>query len=135
MKTPGLLAIFFITACSLASALAQSASPSAAEAAPSQSQTLAPQNQSPAPQTTAAAADLGLVPKPRHVEPRSGSFAIAATTRITIRSEEERPAAAAIAEEIESATGRKPRISTASAGVTGAIFLTRLAPAQLPSEA
>src|ERR1044072_2852218 len=73
--------------------------------------------------------DLRLVPEPKQVQKQNGAFNITSKTRIVINSahrEEDRTAAETIAEEIESATGQKIKITTArSAPKSNAIYLAR----------
>src|SRR5258706_1271349 len=78
----------------------------------------------------AGAQDLKLIPEPRQVEKKSGAFPIGATTRIVVNSAhgaEDRVAAETIADEIESATGHRPAVSSAAALPAAAvIYLTRI---------
>ncbi len=60
------------------------------------------------------------------MEKHSGSFAVSATTRIVVRAAEDRLAGDAIADEIERATGKRPRVAVGSATPAGTIYLTRL---------
>ena len=73
--------------------------------------------------------DLKLVPEPKQVQKQNGAFDITSKTRIVINAahaEEDRTAAETIAEEIESATGQKIKITTArSAPKSNAIYLAR----------
>jgi hexosaminidase len=75
------------------------------------------------------AQDLRLVPEPKQVERREGAFHITPKTRIVTGSahaEEDRIAAEILAEEIESATGKKPKIATArSIPKSNIIYLAR----------
>lgn len=75
---------------------------------------------------------LKLIPYPRQIEQQTGSFRITPSTRIVLSpkyAKEDRVAAEMLAEEIESATGAKPRIVTAAAAPVGSIRLTRLSDA------
>lgn len=73
--------------------------------------------------------DLHLIPAPREIERGQGQFAISAATRIVLNSrhaKEDRVAAEAIADEIESATGHKAAIVAAAAMPAGpVIYLAR----------
>ena len=73
--------------------------------------------------------DLKLVPEPKQVQKQEGAFNITSKTRIVINAahaEEDRTAAETIAEEIESASGLKIKITTArSAPKSNAIYLAR----------
>jgi hexosaminidase len=77
----------------------------------------------------AFAQDLKLIPEPKQVQKREGVFNITPEIRIVInsaRSEEDRRAAETIAEEIQSATGSKIKITTARSGPKSkAIYLAR----------
>jgi hexosaminidase len=77
----------------------------------------------------AAAQELKLIPEPRELQRRSGSFSIGAGTHIVVGAKhaaEDRVAAETIAAEIESATGRKLRVATSSSAVrAGVIYLGR----------
>ena len=70
-----------------------------------------------------------MVPEPKQVQKREGAFNITSKTRIVINTahaEEDRTAAETIAEEIQSATGQKIKITTArSAPKSNAIYLAR----------
>jgi hypothetical protein len=60
---------------------------------------------------------LHLVPAPRNLEANAGSFAVSAETRIVVGARhaiEDRFAAEQIAEEIESATGHKVRVTVSA---------------------
>lgn len=76
-----------------------------------------------------SAQELKLVPEPKQVRKREGAFTITAKTRIIINSarfKEDRLAAETIAEEIESATGQKIKITSArSVPDSNAIYLAR----------
>ncbi|HKP88141.1 MAG TPA: beta-N-acetylhexosaminidase [Blastocatellia bacterium] len=78
----------------------------------------------------AAGQELKLVPEPKQTERREGALNITAKTRIVIntaRAKEDRLAAETIAEEIESATGHKVKITTArSAPKSNAVYLVRV---------
>jgi hexosaminidase len=73
--------------------------------------------------------DLKLIPEPRQVQRREGAFNVTPKTRIVINSahaEQDRAAAETVAEEIEAATGRKVKITTArSMPGSNAIYLAR----------
>jgi hypothetical protein len=77
----------------------------------------------------ASGQDLRLVPEPRQVTKREGAFHINRKTRIVINSasrDEDRVAADTLAEEIESATGHRPRItSSRSIPRSNGIYLVR----------
>ena len=72
----------------------------------------------------AADTPLALVPYPKEVKQSTGEFTITSSTRIAIARAEDRTAAEMLAEEIELATGVKPRISSGRGG-KGSIYLTR----------
>ncbi|HEX5733228.1 MAG TPA: beta-N-acetylhexosaminidase [Blastocatellia bacterium] len=76
------------------------------------------------------AQELKLVPEPRQIEKREGSFTVDSKTRIVINrahEREDRVAAEMLAEEIHSATGKTVKISTAKRmpDSRGVIYLTR----------
>ncbi len=76
-----------------------------------------------------AADQLKLIPYPRQVEQREGTFTISATTRIVLSpkyAKEDRLAAEMLAEEIESAAGIKTKIVTAAVVPPNSIRLSRL---------
>ncbi|HEX7961475.1 MAG TPA: family 20 glycosylhydrolase, partial [Terriglobales bacterium] len=80
---------------------------------------------------TAFAQHINLVPEVKELKPGAQPFRIAATTRIIVNAryaKEDRLAAETLADEIESATGRRPRIVNAasSSRTANAILLTRL---------
>ncbi len=79
----------------------------------------------------APAQDLKLIPEPKQVQKREGSFTIGAGTRIMVgaaHAQDDRTAAEMLAEEIEAATGRKIPITTARSipKTSGVIYLARL---------
>ncbi len=79
----------------------------------------------------ALAQELKLVPQPKQVQKREGTFGIGAGTRIVlgaVHAQEDRAAAEMLAEEIEIATGRKVPITTARfmPRISGVIYLARL---------
>jgi hexosaminidase len=77
-----------------------------------------------------AAQELKLIPEPKQAQKREGALPITSKTRIVINSRlaaEDRLAAEVIAEEIESATGQKIKITSArSAPKSNAIYLARV---------
>lgn len=76
-----------------------------------------------------AAQDLHLIPAPRELQTKSGSFKVEAATRIVVGARhaiEDRFAAEQVAAEIENATGRKLRVTvSAAAPGPGSIWLAR----------
>ena len=78
----------------------------------------------------ASAQDLKLVPEPMQVQKHEREFVITSRTRIVINNahrDDDRIAAETIAEEIEAATGQRPKISTArSMPKSGAVYLARI---------
>lgn len=79
----------------------------------------------------ASAQDLKLIPEPKQVERRAGSFTVTAGTQIVLgaaHAHEDRTAAEMLAEEIEAASGHKLRITTARAlpRNSGVIYLGRV---------
>ncbi len=74
--------------------------------------------------TSLFAQDLKLIPQPKQVEKGAGEFVVTASTKIVIGNAEDRMAAETVAEEIQSATGHKPAITSGKAG-SGEIFLER----------
>jgi hexosaminidase len=77
----------------------------------------------------ASAQDVKLVPEPKQVQKREGAFNVTPKIRIVINSahsKEDTTAAETIADEIEAATGRKVKITTArSMPKSNAIYLAR----------
>jgi len=78
-----------------------------------------------------SARDLRLIPEPRQVKRKAGEFLIAPATRLVVaaaHAAEDRLAAETLAEEIESATGKKITIATARATpkLSGVIYLARI---------
>jgi len=79
----------------------------------------------------ASAQELKLVPEPKQIQRHESNFTINSKTRIVINTahaDEDRTAAETLAEEIESATGQKPKITTSkSMPRSGVIYLGRVA--------
>jgi len=78
---------------------------------------------------SAVAQELHLIPEPRELQPKTGVFNVGPLTRIVVgarHAAEDRFAAEQVADEIESATGRKIRVSvSAVAPGPGSIWLAR----------
>jgi hexosaminidase len=80
----------------------------------------------------ASAQDLKLVPEPKQIQRKEGTFTVTSKTRIVIgfaRKREDRTAADQLAQEIEAATGQMVKISTARGMPkgSGVIYLARVA--------
>ncbi len=78
-----------------------------------------------------SAQELKLIPEPKHVAQREGTFRVTPGVRIVLgaaHAREDRIAAELLAEEIQGITGRKIAITTSrvDAGLSGAIYLARL---------
>ncbi len=71
---------------------------------------------------TTFAQEFRLAPQPKQLDKRDGEFVVTAATKIVIANNEDRVAAETLADEIHSATGRKPAISL---GKGGSIVLQR----------
>jgi hexosaminidase len=79
--------------------------------------------------STFAADQLRLIPYPRQVDRQAGSFTVTKTTAIVLSpkyAKADRLAAEMLVDEIQSAVGIKPRITTAAVAPAGSIRLTRL---------
>lgn len=79
----------------------------------------------------ASGPDLKLIPEPKSLETRTGTFTISPRTRVVVNSahaDEDRTAAETLAEEIEAATGLKLKITTSRSmpKAAGGIYLARV---------
>jgi hypothetical protein len=83
--------------------------------------------------TTSPAVQKGLqatlVPEPKELKDLSGTFAVSGTTKIVVNpahAQEDHIAAEMLADEIQRATGQKPRVTTGRGAAKGTIYLARL---------
>ncbi|HWR14550.1 MAG TPA: beta-N-acetylhexosaminidase [Terriglobales bacterium] len=78
--------------------------------------------------------ELKLIPYPRQVDKAKGQFVVSGTTSIILspkHAKSDKIAAEMLAEEIESVTGKKPRVVTAAVAPANSIRLTRLSDPKL----